>query len=174
MDDDTPREDALEIIQRMLVEARRRGKPPEWIVELTERRAARLAVEEDRVAAAAKKLVKLIDELAHASVIGKAAEARAEVARLWIDARSKVIALKRSAEPRSIEILRDILQALPTAQNKALKDTVNAIREIVRTKTTNYGLAGDQGNGGGRPAPAAAAVGVAQAHAAVGLSGTHG
>ncbi len=142
MDDDTPRETALEIIQRMLVEARRRGYAPAWIVELTERRDKALAAEEDRVAAAAKTLVELIDKLLRTPASGKTGEALEELARLWIDARSRVLALDRWAEPRAVEVLRTILGAMPSAQSKAVMETVNAIRGIVKPGTTNYGLSG--------------------------------
>ncbi|MGH7840652.1 MAG: UvrD-helicase domain-containing protein [Candidatus Binataceae bacterium] len=56
------REGALQILQRLLGEARRLGGDAEWILEQTERSVARLAQAPDQIARYARDLVRLIDE----------------------------------------------------------------------------------------------------------------
>ncbi|HXD91414.1 MAG TPA: UvrD-helicase domain-containing protein, partial [Candidatus Binataceae bacterium] len=170
MDDDTPRETALEIIQRMLVEARRRGYPPEWIVKLTERRQEALDEEEDRVAASAQALVDLIDKLLRVKVTGKAAEARDELGRAWAEGRARVLALDRSAEPRAVEVLRALREKLPDARSPLIKDQVTAIRAIVNSAGTKYGLSGELISAWGEYRAAAPAVEFARLVAAVGAA----
>ena len=171
MEGDSPREDALEIVQRILLEARRRGHAPKWIVEQTERIANRIDDGVDRVAQHAEDFTRLIDELAKTpGVGGTAGDKLRELSDLWITVREQVHGLDSESHPAAMEVLRAVQQALPTAANRTTKPIVKAIRLLLDKSSANYGLAGELINAWGEYQGAALARSIARLIASAGVA----
>ncbi len=134
----TNREGAIEIVQRLLIEARRAGHTVDWIVAQTEE-STRATVTGARVAGYVEQLVGLIDRLLDT---GNAKPGALEdLGQLWLTARPLVLALDESTTPEAIGILREVRAALPAARGK-IGPQITEIRTLVDFTTTNFGLGG--------------------------------
>jgi ATP-dependent helicase/nuclease subunit A len=139
LNESTNREGAVEIVQRLLIEARRAGHTADWIVAQTEA-STRATITGARVAGHAEQLAGLIDRLLDT---GNAKPGALEdLGQLWLTARPAVLALDESATPEAIGVLREVRAALPDARSAKLRRLIKEVRTLVDLTTTNFGLGG--------------------------------
>jgi ATP-dependent helicase/nuclease subunit A len=132
------REGAIELTERVLLEALRAGHTGDWILAQTE--CAATGVDHpDPVARHAHELVNLVDALLASSA---ATQAVASLAQLWPRLRPAIVVLNAAATPAAIAILRDLCNALPDARSKELRPHVKGIRALVERNTSKFGLTG--------------------------------
>ncbi|HKV53217.1 MAG TPA: UvrD-helicase domain-containing protein [Candidatus Binataceae bacterium] len=138
----TPREDALEIVMRILDEVARLGRSTDWLQETTRGRTSRLETKAGAIADMACELVRLLDELLAARLTPRAKEKIAPLRPRWVEYRSQILALNAQSEPSAFDFLRDLCACLPAAQG-AIQDCVQSIRSIVNVSTASFGLGGE-------------------------------
>lgn len=136
------REGAVEVVERIITEAQRRGQTLANVVDQTAQAAARLAGAEDAVAVRAGEITLLLEQLCKVRVGGQTGDKLAELRPWWKVARAPVARLNRSSEIEDLDLLRELLHRLPEARSNVVKKSVNRIRELV-DKDKNFGLKGD-------------------------------
>src|SRR5579863_4090121 len=126
------REGALEVAVRIVREARRLGRPPQWILEQAQHTAAAIAAERDEVARLAGELCALVDRLAALrGVGGQTGEVLDALRRAWRQMRGAVVAFNAESDPAATEVLRELLELIPKALSVKVKDTVKEIHELL-------------------------------------------
>ena len=153
------REGALEIVQRLFVEARRAGHTADWILAQTERvraprpnRGGRRRLREG---------TRALDRSAAGNPWDAKRGAIERLAQLWRTARPAVCKLDESATPEAIGILREVRDALPDARG-SLAPRIKEIRALVERDNANFGLGGRLVTAWGERRAAARAIAVAR------------
>lgn len=137
------REGAVDIAVRVIREARRLGRPPGWIGEATCRSAARIESDRGEVACLAHQLCDYVEQLpAPRELKGNTADQVAWLRDEWPRLRGPLLAFDADSGPAIIEVLRELDELIPGARAAAVKDTVKAIRQLLHSSVSAFGLDG--------------------------------
>ncbi|HTW89348.1 MAG TPA: UvrD-helicase domain-containing protein, partial [Candidatus Binataceae bacterium] len=125
------REGAVAIAIRLVRDLERLGYPPSWLIDKAAATAARLEACGAEVPDRAAIVVKLVDELTRiAGIPGKAGDQLEKLCAQWPELRPAIAAIDAESDFEQFAML-DVLKALlPAAQNKIIKETVQAIAGI--------------------------------------------
>jgi len=122
---------AVDLVLAIAAQIARLGKSPEWIVERANAYGENEARLRSDLAKIADNAIRLIEVLLEQEVGGAAGERIAESRQRWTGAKAALQRIARGEEESDWDAVIAFAAGLPTALNKTIKDTVNAIRSIL-------------------------------------------
>lgn len=122
---------AVDLVLAIAAQIARLGKSPEWIVERAKAFGKNEARLRSDLAKIADNAIRLIENLLEREVGGAAGERIAESRQRWTGAKAALQRIARGEEEPDWDALIAFAAGLPKAQNKTIKDTVNAIGSIL-------------------------------------------
>ncbi|MBF6561080.1 MAG: UvrD-helicase domain-containing protein [Candidatus Binataceae bacterium] len=126
------REGAIEITIRLIGALQQLGRPPQWLIERAESRAADAPALRAAAADHAARVRELTEALlALKAVGGAAAEKIAELRVLWPQLSAALAAFDADSPPSALAALRRIVAARPDARAKGAKEIVLQLRDLL-------------------------------------------
>jgi ATP-dependent helicase/nuclease subunit A len=141
MHSSSPQESAIETVERVLFEARRKGLSTEWIVQRTEQAAQAIVARESELASMAADLARLIEQLLTDKKLGISRDVLEKIDAAFAAARPILANFGAGTEPDELEAFRKMLEVLPHARGRA-RELILQIRNLVIHSTAKFGLAG--------------------------------
>lgn len=133
---------AIETIQRIFFEARRKGFDVDWIVEQTDCAAEAIFAREGQLASLAAELARLIEQLL-TDKLGVSRDLLDKISDAFAAARPMLASFGAATEPDDLESLRRLCGVLPSAQGKR-GPVIKQIHELVkRNSSSKFGLSGN-------------------------------
>lgn len=135
------RQGAIPAVLRVIGEAARLGRSPAWIRETAETTAAALRAWAPALIELRGQLVGLVEKLLAAKRInGKAGETLDALREQWPVRRGAILAFSADSDPAELDALSDLEASLPDKRNKAIKETVAEIDELIDSVRDAYGV----------------------------------
>ncbi len=140
----TNRDGAIGIIANLVAELQRLGMDFNWLRKTTEATCRSIASEPQAISRCANRIKELIEELRRADLSArKAAERMGRFESRWPRYREVLESFSAASSRGDLDALRELCEMLPHARAGAIKETVKAIRQLIKQKDSGAGLEGE-------------------------------
>jgi len=131
---------AVEMIQRMVVEAARLGHPPSWIRTAAEITATRLRGYAGAIPAQRARLVKLVDGLlSRSDITGKSRDKIELLREQWSRLKKALSQFSADSEPSALDTLAELSELRPNKTNPGIKPALAEIDDALDKLREAYG-----------------------------------